>query len=58
VNSFGPTMGSVKESSASVCGDVLNAVLGTTILVVGIDAAKGKGLTSFQDGVAKGCGIE
>ncbi len=39
-------------------GDILDAVFGATVLMVGVDAAEGEGLAGFGDGVAEGQGVE
>ena len=51
-------MGGMQEGSAGVRGDILDAVLSATILVVGVDAAKGQGLFRGGDGGAKSSGVK
>ena len=44
MNGRRPTVGSIKEGSTSTSSDILNATFSLTILMVSIDATKGKGL--------------
>ncbi len=54
VNGGGPAMRSVQESGASIEGDVFDAVLGTAVLMMSVDAAKRKGLVGSGDGGFEG----
>lgn len=45
VDGLGPAVGSVEEGSASLSGNIFDAVLGATILMVGVDTTKREGLS-------------
>jgi hypothetical protein len=53
VDSFGPAVSGVKQSSAGLGRYIFDAILGAPILVVGVDAAERKGLIGGSDGGAK-----
>jgi len=44
VNGGGPAVCGVQQGGAGVLGDVLDAVLGAPVLMMGVDAAEGQGL--------------